>query len=318
MHRKRLRTFALAATLALVGAIGIALAETNIAPATNDHFAWNDEIGWIDFYTPDTVLVTGSKISGYASSSVGLISFDCATSPASPDPNICGTVNYGVCNGPSATHELDGSCTNADASGELSGYAWNDSIGWISMHCKNHDIPTCTTYKVTVDSNGDFQGWAWNDLVGWISFNCANVGGSCATTPYKVNTSWRATSSVAFVDSAVIDSRAQGGVVLNSLIWQGTLPAETFVDFQIATSSTSTGPWAFVGPGGDTSSYFGLSCAASFVGGSSPTGAAPNTPICVNPSAAQGRYLRYRIRLRSNLLQTVTPQIDDIILNWSR
>lgn len=313
--------------LCLIIVAGGARAETNISAPASDHSAWNDGVGWLDLYGTNTVLVGGSKVAGYASSSVGIVSLDCATSP---NGNVCtpqgdyGT-NYGVCNGYDATHQTDGSCPapGADASGNLSGWAWNDTVGWVSV-CGGRSTSQCpgtVPYGVTISkTTGDFEGWAWNDMVGWVSFNCANSGASCSPAAYKVNTAWRSVSSVAFVDSSIVDTQASSGVVLNSITWQGSLPDETRVEFQIATSSSPdpAGPWNFVGPDGTTGTFYGAPCSVSFIGGVHPTGGAPNTPVCVNPATAQGRYLRYRIRLMSNLLQTTTPQIDDVILNWSR
>ena len=57
-------------------------ATTNISSSTAQHSAWNDEIGWIDFYTTGNVTVTSAQLSGYASSSAGVIALDCATSPS--------------------------------------------------------------------------------------------------------------------------------------------------------------------------------------------------------------------------------------------
>jgi hypothetical protein len=127
-------------------------------------YAWNDIIGWIDFGTYGNVTLSpNATTTGYASSSVGQIALDCATSPSATCLHQYGVVQ--------------------DNSGNLSGFAWNDGIGWISFNCSS-EISTsspngsCASqggfdYKVTIDSNtGFFSGWAWNDIVGWISFNC--------------------------------------------------------------------------------------------------------------------------------------------------
>lgn len=66
---------------------------------------------------------------------------------------------------------------------ELHGYAWSDTIGWISFNCAEGS-PTggsiCGTndYKVEIipDSNpadtilGSIEGYAWSDSIGWIKF----------------------------------------------------------------------------------------------------------------------------------------------------
>ena len=302
-------------------------AATNISSLSSEHFAWDDIAGWIDHYSTNNMTVAGSAVFGYASSSVGEFSYDCSTSPAG---NICASSNYGVCNGLAGVHQSDGTCTNADASGWLSGYAWNDTAGWVSFSCQNTN-PSCGTpgspgyWGVTVDSlTGTFSGYAWSDIDGWISFNCAN-NSSCGSSDFKVVSSWRATSSVAYLDSAIIDTQSVGGATLNSVTWLGVQNAnnttqQTYVDFQIAASSSSAGPWNFVGPSGTSLDYYSAPCAAGYRGGINTGGnAPPNTPICIDPVQVNNmRYLKYRVRLRSNLLQTDTPRIDDIILNWSK
>ena len=290
-------------------------AATNISPTSTEHFAWDDVGGWWNFHSTNSVNVFGTRLTGYASSSVGDMSLDCATTRSG---NICGTSNYGICNGP-GPHHTDGTCPNGNASGSLTGFAWNDTIGWVSFNCDQSSHGgsnrcAASNYSVSIDTNGDFNGYAWNDIAGWISFNCANKG-TCGSSNYKVRTSWRATSTFAFVESSVFDTQLTGGGVLQSIIWQGTQPTGTSVDFQVATSSSPLGPWTFVGPGGSTMSYYGAECP---VAGVSIPGAGPNKAICVAKDIGAARYLRYRIRLRSNLLQTLTPTIEDVILIWTR
>lgn len=301
----------------------VALATTNMSATSSEHFAWDDTAGWWDVYSNDTVEVQGSKIVGYASSSLGQISFDCGTSPSG---NICNTSQYGICNGIGATKDSSGNCNGASATGDLVGYAWNDTLGWISFSCHNTEGVNCTNdWGVTIDSSGDFHGYAWNDLSGWISFNCGNTGSSCTPYLYKVNTAWRSTSTIALLDSAVIDTQSISGATLNSITWKGTnnannTGAQTFVDFQIAVAASSSGPWSFIGPSGTSADYYSASCESSFKGGVNAGGNAPkDTPICIDPTQVKNmRYIRYRVRLRSDLLQTDTPRIDDIILNWSK
>lgn len=318
MFRKKILLFSTGifltgALLFLAANYAITWAATNISATTAEHFAWDEQTGWWDFYLTDTVEVDNTKIKGYASSSFGYISFDCFTSP---NENICGTSNYGICNGP-GPHVADGTCPNATANGELSGWAWNDNIGWISFCGGLSDsmCPGTITYQVTIETNGDFSGWAWNDIVGWISFNCGNYSG-CDTSNYKVNTSWRATSSIGYLESSTFDTeRIQGGL-LNSIVWQGTSAgSESCVSFQVAASNDSGGPWNYKGPNGDDSSWYGLSCASSPTGGIGC--ATPNVPVCVNKADFTNyRYLRYKVRIQSTLTQD-SPEISDIILNWS-
>lgn len=290
----------------------IVKAATNISATTEEHFAWDDMNGWWNFYDTDNVNVENTKITGYASSSFGYISLDCMTSPAG---NICGFSNYGVCNGP-GPHTAGGTCPNGDASGNLSGWAWSDEIGWISMNCSDLGICGTSNYGVSIDSSGDFSGWAWNDVVGWISFNCTNSGTSCPPN-YKVKTSWAPTSTIGYLESSIFDTERIAGGLLNSIVWQGTpAGAGSCVSFQISVSNSPSGPWSYIGPSGDSTSYYSDSCENAPNGGSSQcTG--DDTPICVNKSQfVNYRYLRYKVRIQSTLDQ-VSPEIIGIILNWS-
>ncbi len=297
--------------------VGRVFAATNINSATEKHFAWNDTVGWIDFYANGDVFVTGHNIQGSASSSEGYVSLDCATSP---NGNICASSNYGVCNG---VYSSSTGCS-PNASGNLSGYGWNDDVGWISFNCYNTDSCATSNYSVAINNAGDFTGWAWNDVVGWISFNYTNPGAG-SSTPYWVNTSWTATSTIGYLDSSTVDTQSVNGATLNSVTWYGTKNANgttdtTYVDFQVAVSNSSSGPWVFKGPNGDQTAYYGASCSdVGFRGGTAVNGSSPGKPVCIDPAeVANYRYIRYRVRLRSNLLQNDTPRVDNVILNWSK
>ena len=259
---------------------------TNISSDALEHWAWNDVIGWIDFYSSGGVNVAPNRIQGYATSQVGNIALDCATSP---NGNICGTSNFKVAN---------------DGSGNLSGWAWNDAIGWISFYCGDLD-PSCTNfnYRVTIDGAGDFHGWAWNDNVGWISFNCLDTG-SCVSN-YKVKTSWAISVVVGTVDSSVFDTGVAGGAAFNSILWQGNQPAGTNVSFQFA-SSNSTSTLTPIGPGGTSLSSDVYNT----------TG--PGVPVSLSRAYNNNsRYFRYKIFLQSNIAHTLSPRVDNVIVNWS-
>lgn len=293
-------------------------AGTNINAANSEHFAWNDMIGWIDFYGTNTVMVGTSSITGYASSAASFVALDCSTSPIG---NTCGVSNYGVCNGRDLIHQTDGTCSlgSDSGSGWLSGYAWNDLAGWISFSCINRGGYPCDGEQVRILPDGTFDGWAWSDSIGWISFNCVNTPQGCAKN-YKVKSAWTISNAIGYLESSVFDTQVQGGAVLNSILWKEGVPSVgTCVSFQTAGSNNPAGPWNFLGPGGDGNTYYGASCdAASGIAGG--TGCAPkNTSICVNPLYTQNyRYVKYKVRLQSDAAQTTTPVVTDIILNWSR
>ena len=69
---------------------------------------------------------------------------------------------------------------------ELTGYAWSDNIGWISMNCRtggsagesvcpgSPGIGQKSDYKVTVTTGGALTGYAWSSNIGWIKFDLLN------------------------------------------------------------------------------------------------------------------------------------------------
>lgn len=283
---------------------------TNIDPDnTDERYAWNDNMGWIDFHGSHNANVGTSTLWGYANSDDERISLNCNTTP---EGDVCSSSDFKV--------------TNPEAAGYLSGCAWNDEAGWISFWCGDGNCDgsntedassTCSSsnYRVTINASGTFSGYAWNDVNGWISFNCSNDS-SCGTIDYKVTTSWVPGRMVGYLTSSIIDTQSQRGATLNSIAWQGTQPSGTSMDFQIAGSNSTSGPWSYLGPSGSATSYYGRACPS--IGASDPA-AGPDTPICVDRSlTANYRYLRYKLRLQSNTSQDKTPTINKLVLNWSK
>lgn len=146
---------------------------------STDRYAWNDIIGWLDFYGAPggPATVSTAKMTRWATSTDGDFALDCATTT---NGDVCATSNFYVSNN----------------NGNLAGWAWNDAYGWVSF-CGNSTsgstwdgstwvCPASPTYQVTItQATAEFHGWAWNDIIGWISFNCAEPG-VCLTSSYKV------------------------------------------------------------------------------------------------------------------------------------
>lgn len=262
--------------------------------AYNDeiYYAWNDVVTWIDFGEPTTT-VTTDLVNGWASSSVGDISLNCAAVPGNPS-GVCGNSNYKVFN---------------DGSGRLSGWGWNDSVGWLSFcgGASTADCPGSEIYRVTIEPRTATQsamyGYAWNDLLGWISFNCSDPG-FCDDYNYKVVTSWTPTSTQGWLESTTFDTGMAKGVQFNSFIWKGDLPAETEVRFQFAMSNSSSGPWNYMGPDGSPASFYVPAANVS-------------TRFVPTTNYTNYRYFRYKIFVESDTAQTATPRVDDVIVNWS-
>jgi hypothetical protein len=265
---------------------------TNISAVTTQHWAWNDSIGWINFYSTGNVVVTSTQLIGYANSSFGFIALDCASSPTG---NTCGTVNYKVTN---------------NGAGTLSGYAWNDGIGWISFSCVNTGGCGTSSYGVTINSDGSLHGYAWSDAVGWISFNCQEPG-ICGTSNYDVVTSWGSAPAVGTLDSATFDTGSSTGAELNSVIWHGSLngllPGAVGFQFAVSAAPTSSS-WTFTGPSGTTST------SDIYVGAGTP-----DTPIPITSYKAYSgfRYFRYRIILQTNTGQSISPKVTGVSVDWS-
>lgn len=250
-----------------------------------DCYAWNDVVGWFDFCATGNVTITNTQLTGYASSSVGYIGLDCATTP-----------NGDICGGAGGSWKVAN-----DGNGNLSGWAWNDGIGWISFDSVT--AGSSYTYQVTVNpSTGQFSGWAWNDIAGWISFNCSNTG-TCGTVDYLVATGWSNASASGTLVSSTFDTMRTSGATLNSVIWQGSKPSGTNVQLQIASSDSSSGSWTYAGPDCTSASYY------------SPTG--PDAPVEILQCNTNKRYFRYKIYLYTNSARTATPTVNDVIINWS-
>lgn len=86
----------------------------------------------------------------------------------------------------------DSSCATVDykvsnnGNGTLTGYAWGENAGWVRFDP--------TGGGVSINSSGEFSGYAYGENIGWVVFNCGTTG-SCATVDYKVGTDWRPRSA---------------------------------------------------------------------------------------------------------------------------
>jgi len=225
-----------------------------------------------------------------------------------------------------------GSISIGDA--ELTGYAWSEKLGWISLNCSNTDSCATIDYKVANDGNGnlsgyawgektgwinfdpsysqvvisastgEFSGYAWGEKVGWISFNCLNTD-SCSTVDYSVKTDWAGSGDTASLISSVFDTGLAGGAAINSIMWQGNKPSGTSVKFQMASANDSEGPWSYLGPDGSDTTYY----SPSDIG----------IPVQINLIYHNNhRYFRYKVFLETDVAKTVSPRVDNVIINWSR
>lgn len=67
--------------------------------------------------------------------------------------------------------------SNASAQGSgstVTGYAWSDTVGWMSL--------SGGSYGISVSSTGTLSGYAWSDTIGWVSANTSDLSG-CPSAP---------------------------------------------------------------------------------------------------------------------------------------
>ena len=167
------------------GASGAAISNTH-------HYAWNDQVGWIDFAYPggNVQVPTGEgdlKGLAYVLSDSHWISLNCISTDSCYDAvdNPAG-IDYKV---------------SSDADGILSEWAWSENFGWISFNCSNDNSCASSDYGVTVaTSTGEFNDYAYSENIGWISFNCKTGGVNktdiCSTSDYMVQDLRLRTSAV--------------------------------------------------------------------------------------------------------------------------
>jgi len=185
---------------------------------------------------------------------------------------------------------------------QLTGYAYNDDVGEISLDCATSPSSTpdiCTTrsdYKVfRNNTTGDLSGWAWNDEIGWISFCGGQSTTNCpGTFNYKVivNVTNGIFSGFAWNDNI--------GWISFNCIDIGACGVTG--DFKVST--TNTGGWRYLGPDGTSLTYY-------MTGGLSPNVSQPLTLRYHN----NHRYVRYKVIITPSGGQS--PTINNIILNWS-
>lgn len=119
------------------------------------------------------------------------------------------------------------------------------------------------------------------------------------------------------LDSAVFDTYDGGGVLkgpaYNSIMWRGSQNGSSGkVQFQFATSDSSSGSWTFYGSSGGTCNTTNFYDTTGF-----------DVPVELSCSPTQHnnqRYFRYRIQLCSGNCSTsgtLSPIVNDVVVNWA-
>ncbi len=163
-----------------------------------------------------------------------------------------------------------------------SGGAGGSNVKYVRIGISSDTTWTPSSYKVKnpmMTINGD---WTYEDIQGKIFLANPDSSG--------------------YLISSILDTGVSGGAGFNSLLWQGSLGSGGSVKFQIAFSNSPSGPWTYYGPT-STSDYYqpNPNVSVSF-------------PTTGSASPQNYRYIRYKVYLSTT---GTTPQVDDIIINWS-
>lgn len=167
-------------------------------------------------------VTSGSSVTAYQTSSV-------------PYGNSCTSETRTCTNGTLSGSYTYPSCTvDAQTGTPLTGYAWSDTIGWISL--------SGSTYGVSIADDRTISGYAWSEHIGWIKFGSlssfptgSGTTAANATLTGASITGWaRACAGTQAGDCSTMTSRSDG--------WDGW----------IALSGTGYGPTL---SGGSLSGY---------------------------------------------------------------
>ena len=128
--------------------------------------------------TPSSQTITNGNsatlnytISGSATSATinGVSVSTSASGSYSPSPSVTTSYTMTVSNSGGSNNCGPASVTVTSAGTPITGWAWSDTVGWISL--------SGTGYGLSAASNGTVSGYAWSDNIGWISANAGDVAG---------------------------------------------------------------------------------------------------------------------------------------------
>ncbi len=142
-------------------------------------WAWNDAIGWLSHNSvddPETAVFgvhideSGGTVAGHAwNDLLGYIDFSAVTYDETTGEldGQASILDLGVNGSVSLRGDCTPSCGGygvAIVGDQVTGFAWNDTIGWINFQ------PGLGGVEFQSAQNPNVRGWAWNDSYGWIAF----------------------------------------------------------------------------------------------------------------------------------------------------
>lgn len=171
-----------------------------------------------------------------------------------------------------------------------------------------YQATNCTGFDTTLGSISDTTNAHVGDGTAYATKICGTATGGAPV--YATSGS---------LIASTFDTQETTGVAYNTLVWKGTEPTNTNVKIQLATSNCSNGatnaPTCNSGAWGATGSdYLGSDCTnASFY---TPDA---NTAIEIKCYSNHNnkRYFKYKVILETTDT-AVTPQVDDVVVNYSQ
>ncbi|MGC8981618.1 MAG: hypothetical protein ACP5JU_01570 [Minisyncoccia bacterium] len=105
---------------------------------------------------------------------------------------------------------------------------------------------------------------------------------------------------IGYLVSSIFDMQDTYSII--RIMWKGRLEGNTFVGFQLAGSSSASGPWIYIGPDGPNSYY-------------TPS---PGEFLNIStPSLSNIRYFRYKVFLGSCDYISI-PEVNSIYIYYSK
>jgi len=188
--------------------------------------------------------------------------------------------------------------TDAISGQTCTGGSWCDTTAF------SNKSPASCVYTPTNDDVGvkNYYAFVCDDDNACSTSTSGTFTVNLPGSPNKIKLS-NSTASGTII-SAIFDTGVVGGAAFHSLLWQGTLN-NGVVKFQLACSNSKTGPWTYYGPTSVADYY-------------QPAG--PNIPVPIantgDASCQNKRYIRYKMFIEPSA-DNVSPEVDDVIINWS-
>jgi len=153
---------------------------TSIAPnfALNTESVNITELAGADFQTGITVKLAKSGQNDILCTSVVVVNSAKLTLTCDVTDATVGAWDVIVTNPDEQSGTLSTGLVISTTGGNVTGYAWSDTDGWLSFSCSNDLSCNTVNYGVDIDPvTGLFSGYAWSDNSGWVSFNVSDLTG---------------------------------------------------------------------------------------------------------------------------------------------